>query len=59
MRTVEIFGTDYPTPDGTAIRDYIHIDDLAAAHALALDGPGQASTGSSTSATATASRYAR
>ena len=35
---VEIFGTDYPTPDGTAIRDYIHIDDLAAAHLLALDG---------------------
>lgn len=35
---VEIFGTDYPTPDGTAIRDYIHIDDLSAAHLLALDG---------------------
>ena len=34
---VEVFGTDYPTPDGTAIRDYIHIDDLAAAHLLALD----------------------
>jgi UDP-glucose 4-epimerase len=33
---VEIFGTDYPTPDGTAIRDYIHIDDLADAHLLAL-----------------------
>ncbi|MBV9817418.1 MAG: UDP-glucose 4-epimerase GalE [Solirubrobacterales bacterium] len=35
---VEVFGTDYPTPDGTAIRDYIHIDDLSAAHLLALDG---------------------
>jgi UDP-glucose 4-epimerase len=35
---VEVFGTDYPTPDGTAIRDYIHIEDLAAAHLLALDG---------------------
>lgn len=35
---VQIFGTDYPTPDGTAIRDYIHIEDLAAAHLLALDG---------------------
>jgi UDP-glucose 4-epimerase len=35
---VEIFGTDYPTRDGTAIRDYIHIDDLADAHLLALDG---------------------
>ena len=35
---VEIFGTDYPTPDGTAIRDYIHVDDLAVAHVLALEG---------------------
>jgi UDP-glucose 4-epimerase len=35
---VQIFGTDYPTPDGTAIRDYIHIEDLAHAHLLALDG---------------------
>ena len=34
---VEIFGTDYPTPDGTCIRDYIHIVDLIAAHLLALD----------------------
>lgn len=33
----EIFGTDYPTPDGTCIRDYIHITDLIAAHLLALD----------------------
>ena len=31
-----IFGTDFPTPDGTAIRDYIHVTDLAAAHVLAL-----------------------
>ena len=38
---VEIYGTDYPTPDGTAIRDYIHIDDLSAAHLLALDGTRQ------------------
>lgn len=36
----EIFGTDYPTPDGTAIRDYIHIVDLAQAHLLALQ-PGK------------------
>ncbi len=35
---VEIYGTDYPTPDGTAVRDYIHIDDLATAHLLALEG---------------------
>jgi UDP-glucose 4-epimerase len=34
---VEIFGTDYPTPDGTCIRDYIHVDDLAAAHVAALE----------------------
>lgn len=33
---VEIYGTDYPTPDGTCIRDYIHIDDLCRAHLLAL-----------------------
>jgi UDP-glucose 4-epimerase len=33
---VEIYGTDYPTPDGTCIRDYIHIVDLAQAHMLAL-----------------------
>jgi UDP-glucose 4-epimerase len=35
---VDIYGTDYETPDGTAIRDYIHVEDLAAAHLLALDG---------------------
>jgi UDP-glucose 4-epimerase len=34
---VQIFGTDYPTRDGTAVRDYIHIEDLAAAHLLALE----------------------
>jgi UDP-glucose 4-epimerase len=33
---VTVFGTDYPTPDGTGIRDYIHIEDLAAAHLAAL-----------------------
>ena len=37
---VSIFGTDYPTPDGTCIRDYIHIADLAQAHMLALQ-PGR------------------
>ncbi len=35
---VSVFGTDYPTPDGTAVRDYIHIEDLAHAHVLALEG---------------------
>jgi UDP-glucose 4-epimerase len=34
---VTVFGDDYPTPDGTAIRDYIHIEDLGAAHLAALD----------------------
>ncbi|MES2476087.1 MAG: UDP-glucose 4-epimerase GalE [Verrucomicrobiota bacterium] len=34
---VEVFGTDYETPDGTCIRDYIHVEDLADAHARALD----------------------
>ena len=34
---VKVFGTDYPTPDGTAIRDYIHIEDLGEAHLLAID----------------------
>ncbi len=34
---LEIYGTDYPTPDGTCIRDYIHVDDLAGAHLAALD----------------------
>jgi UDP-glucose 4-epimerase len=35
-RAVKIFGADYPTPDGTCIRDYIHVTDLAEAHLLAL-----------------------
>ena len=34
---VSIFGTDYPTPDGTGVRDYIHVQDLANAHLLAVD----------------------
>jgi UDP-glucose 4-epimerase len=34
---LDIFGTDYPTPDGTCIRDYIHVDDLANVHILALE----------------------
>ena len=38
---VDIFGTDYPTPDGTCIRDYIHIADLVSAHLLALDALGE------------------
>ncbi len=34
---VSVFGTDYPTPDGTAVRDYVHVSDLAAAHVSALE----------------------
>lgn len=34
---LDIYGTDYPTPDGTCIRDYIHVDDLSDAHVLALE----------------------
>jgi len=34
--SIKVFGDDYPTPDGTCIRDYVHVDDLATAHLLAL-----------------------
>jgi UDP-glucose 4-epimerase len=34
---ISIFGTDYPTPDGTGVRDYLHVEDLASAHLRALD----------------------
>ena len=36
-KPVTIFGDDYPTPDGTCIRDYIHVNDLAQAHILAVE----------------------
>ena len=35
--SMQVFGTDYPTPDGTCMRDYIHVSDLVAAHRLALE----------------------
>lgn len=35
--SIKIFGTDYPTPDGTCVRDYVHVNDLARAHILALE----------------------
>lgn len=38
---VDVFGTDYPTPDGTGVRDYIHVADLASAHSKALDHLGK------------------
>ena len=34
---ISVFGTDYPTRDGTCVRDYIHVEDLGDAHLLALD----------------------
>jgi UDP-glucose 4-epimerase len=39
----ELFGTDYPTPDGTCVRDYVHVEDLIAAHILAIEklAPGE------------------
>ena len=36
---VDVYGTDYATPDGSAVRDYVHVDDIAAAHLRALDLP--------------------
>ena len=35
--SIKVFGTDYPTPDGTCVRDYVHVNDLANAHILALE----------------------
>jgi UDP-glucose 4-epimerase len=43
--TFEVFGDDYPTPDGTCVRDYLHVQDLARAHALALERLGEGGEG--------------
>lgn len=55
-RPASVFGSDYPTPDGTAIRDYVHVDDLADAHVCAVErlenkplGPINLGTGSGAS----------
>ncbi|MHC4179201.1 MAG: UDP-glucose 4-epimerase GalE [Planctomycetota bacterium] len=37
LERITVFGTDYPTPDGTCIRDYIHVEDICAAHIVAMD----------------------
>jgi UDP-glucose 4-epimerase len=42
-RSLQVFGQDYPTPDGTCLRDYIHVCDLADAHVAALDALGRGS----------------
>lgn len=44
LETITVFGTDYPTPDGTCIRDYVHVDDLCEAHMVAMQAlrPGEA-----------------
>jgi UDP-glucose 4-epimerase len=41
-QAISVLGDDYPTPDGTCIRDYIHVEDLADAHILTLDAPREA-----------------
>ncbi|MDI1248260.1 MAG: UDP-glucose 4-epimerase GalE [Lacunisphaera sp.] len=41
---LEVFGTDYPTPDGTCLRDYVHVDDLSRAHIAAFDHLAQPGT---------------
>lgn len=57
--SVKIFGTDYPTPDGTCIRDYIHVMDLADAHCQALEYLEREEKGYSTWVTAGASLSGR
>jgi UDP-glucose-4-epimerase GalE len=42
---LDIFGADYPTPDGTCVRDYIHVNDLAEAHVLGMEGLEKGSSG--------------
>jgi UDP-glucose 4-epimerase len=41
---LDLYGTDYPTPDGTCVRDYIHVSDLSQAHLLALNALGRGAT---------------
>ena len=61
VRRSSVFGEDYPTPDGTCIRDYIHVCDLADAHLRALAGTraGAARSGRTTSRPVTGTRCVR
>ena len=56
---LQVFGDDYPTPDGTCVRDYVHVSDLAAAHLRAVICRTTTARRSSTWAAMTASRFAR
>ena len=42
LKKINVFGNDYPTPDGTGVRDYIHVVDLARGHIAAIEGCGEA-----------------
>lgn len=44
-KEIKVFGTDYPTPDGTCLRDYVHVDDLSRAHVAVFDRLTEAGTG--------------
>ncbi len=57
--SISLFGGDYPTPDGTCVRDYVHVSDVANAHLLALAACERACTRSSTSATGPVSPTSR
>ena len=56
-RPVQVYGDDYPTPDGTCVRDYIHVADLADAHVRVLEATAWRAASASTSAPATAPRF--
>ena len=57
LKEVHVFGNDYPTPDGTGVRDYIHVVDLARGHVAALNWPPTAACSFATSAPATVTAF--